>query len=358
MRKLAFLQKTDKYSGAENVVITIMRLLPREEYECVYISPDGEIRKVVESEKLEFYAIPNSSLKSVKKAIEEVRPDIIHATDYGMSSYAAMLNMGIPIVSHLHNNVPWLKNPVYPKTLFFALALPRVSQVISVSPSIEEEFVYRNLLKNKNHVIYNVVDLERVKMLSNGAENLAKGKYEIAFLGRLTPPKKPLLFCEIIKKYKEIDNNVTAVMIGDGELRNEVEKYIEENNLKENITLAGFQKNPYQFVKNAKLLLMPSEYEGFGLAAVESLSLGKPVVCSGVGGLKNVVTPECGLICTKVADYIAEIQKLLSNNEYYIKKSESAKIRAEEFGNMQGYIQKIIEVYDKCFPMEKESDRK
>lgn len=358
MRKIAFLQKTDKYSGAENVVITIMRLLPKEEYECVYISPDGEIRKVVEAEKLEFCAMPNSSLESVKKTIEQVKPDIIHATDYGMSSYAAMLHMGIPVVSHLHNNVPWLKNPVYPKTLFFALALPRVSQVISVSPSIEEEFVYRNLLKNKNHVIYNVVDLERVKMLSNSAENLAKGKYEIAFLGRLTPQKKPLLFCKIIKKYKEIDNNVTAVMIGDGEIRNEVEKYIEENNLKENITLVGFQKNPYQFVKNAKLLLMPSEYEGFGLAAVESLSLGKPVVCSGVGGLKNVVTPECGLICTEVAAYVAEIQKLLSDKEYYIKKSESAKIRAEKFGDMQEYIRKIIEVYDKCLFGNEESDRK
>ena len=358
MRKIAFLQKTDKYSGAENVVIMIMKLLPREEYECVYISPDGEIREVVEAENLKFCAVSNSSLASVKKAIEQVKPDIIHATDYGMSSYATMLHMGIPVVSHLHNNVPWLKNPIYPKTLFFALALPRLSQVISVSPSIEDEFVYRNLLKNKNHMIYNVVDLERVKMLSNSSEFLAEEKYKIVFLGRLTPQKEPLLFCKIIKKYKEIDSSVTAVMIGDGELRNEVERYIEQNNLKENITLVGFQKNPYQFVKNAKLLLMPSGYEGFGLAAVESLSLGKPVVCSGVGGLKNVVTPECGLICTEVADYVIEIQKLLSDKEYYIQKSENAKIRAEKFGDMQEYIQKIMKVYDKCLLGKKESDRR
>lgn len=354
MRKIAFIQKTDKYSGAENVVITIMRLLPREEYRCVYVSPDGEIRKVVEAEGLEFCAMPDSSLKSVKRAIEQVKPDIIHATDYGMSSYAAMLRMGIPVVSHLHNNVPWLKKPIYPKTLFFAMALPRISQVISVSQSIEDEFVYRNLLKNKNHVIYNVVDLERVKILSDSSKLLAKRKYEIAFLGRLTSQKNPLLFCEIIKKYKEIDNKVTAVMIGDGELRDEVEKYIEENNLKENIALIGFQKNPYQVVNNVKLLLMPSEYEGFGLAAVESLSLGKPVVCSGEGGLKYVITSECGLICPEIADYVTEIQKLLSDENYYNQKSESAKARAEKFGNMQEYIKKIIEVYNKC--LEKRSD--
>lgn len=348
MRKIAFLQKTDKYSGAENVVITIMKLLPKEEYECVYVSPDGEIRDVVENENLEFWAMPNSSLTSVKKAIEQVKPDIIHATDYGMSSYAAILHMGIPVVSHLHNNVPWLKNPLYPKTLFYAMALPGISQVISVSPSIEDEFVYRRLLKNKNHIIYNVVDLERVKTLSNSLEYLKNEIFDIAFLGRLTPQKNPLLFCEVIKKYKEIDNEITAVMIGDGELRSEVEKYIEDNNLHENIKMMGFEKNPYQFVKSAKLLLMPSEYEGFGLAAVESLSLGKPVVCSGVGGLKEIVSPECGLICNDVTDYIGEIQRLLTDRKYYEKKSENARIRAEKFGNMRGYIQRIIKVYDAC----------
>lgn len=192
------------------------------------------------------------------------------------------------------------------------------------------------------------MDLERVKTLSDSSELLAERKYEIAFLGRLTLQKKPLLFCEIINKYKEINQNVTAVMIGDGELRSEVEKYIEENNLDDNITLMGFQKNPYQFLKNTKLLLMPSEYEGFGLAAVESLSLGKPVVCSGAGGLKNVVTPECGLICSDINDYIGEIQKLLTSREYYDQKSKNAKIRASQFGNMEDYIQRIIDVYDKC----------
>lgn len=348
MRRIAFLQKTDKYSGAENIVITIMKLLPKEKYDCIYVSLDGGIREVVEAEGLKFYAMPNAHMKSVKAAIEHVKPDIIHATDYGMSSYAAMLHTGIPVVAHLHNNVPWLQNPLDPKNLFFALALPLISQVISVSPSIEDEFVYRNLLKNKNHVIYNVVDLERVKTLSDSSELLAERKYEIAFLGRLTLQKKPLLFCEIINKYKEINQNVTAVMIGDGELRSEAEKYIEENNLDDNITLMGFQKNPYQFLKNTKLLLMPSEYEGFGLAAVESLSLGKPVVCSGAGGLKNVVTPECGLICSDINDYIGEIQKLLTSREYYDQKSKNAKIRASQFGNMEDYIQRIIDVYDKC----------
>lgn len=348
MRKIVFLQKTNKYSGAENVVITIMKLLPKDEYECIYVSPDGEIRDVVESEELNFYAMPNASLKSVKAMLQKIKPDIIHATDYGMSSYAAIINMGIPVVSHLHNNVPWLQNPVYPKTIFFAMTLPRISQVISVSPSIEEEFVYGRLLKRKNHVIYNVVNIDRVKMLANEPALQSIKKCDIAYLGRLTPEKDPFLFCDIIKKYKEIDKDVTAIMIGDGKLRCEVEKYIEENDLSQNITLVGFQKNPYQFIKDTKLLLMPSRYEGFGLAAVECLSLGKPVVCSGMGGLKNIITSDCGAICKDISAYVVEIKKLLTDHSYYDQKATNSKIKAQEFGNMKAYINKIIKVYDEC----------
>lgn len=348
MRRIAFLQKTNKYSGAENIVITIMKLLPKDEYECVYVSPDGEIRTVVVEEGLKFYAIPNTSLKSIKLAIQEIKPDIIHATDYGMSSYAGLLNMKIPVVSHLHNNVPWLRNPLHPKTLFFAFTLPNIDQVISVSPSIQEEFVYRKRIRAKNHVIYNVVNLDRVKDFSEETNPPCNDVYDIVYLGRLSPPKKPLFFCDVIKRYKKIDENVTAIMLGDGKLWDEVEKYIESSGLSKNIVMVGFQKNPYQFVKNAKLLLMPSGYEGFGLAAVECLSLGLPVVCSGVGGLRNIITSDCGAICNDISTYVDEIQKLLTNSAYYEYKSINARKRAQEFGNLKNYIDQIIKVYDEC----------
>lgn len=347
MKKVAFLQKTNKYSGAENVVITIMNLLPKDQYECIYVSPDGEIREYVENEGLQFYALPKVSLKSIAKAIKKIKPDIIHATDYGMSSYAAILNLEIPIVAHLHNNVPWLKNPIYPKTLFFAKALSNIDQVISVSSSIADEFVYKKRLENKNHVIFNIVDLNRIKKLSEESDVKSQLKFDIAFLGRLTIQKNPFLFCDIIKEYKRINQYVSAVMIGDGELKPKIQQYIEKNNLKQNITLAGFQKNPYKIVANTKLLLMPSKYEGFGLAAVECLSLGKPVVSSGVGGLKDIITPACGAICENKIDYITEIKKLLQDENYYNKKSVEAKKEAKKFGDMNDYICKILKVYKK-----------
>lgn len=344
MKKIVFLQKTNSYAGAENIVITIMKLLTNSGYECIYMSPDGKIREFVENEKLQFYPIKNASLMTIKNAINDVEPDIVHATDFGMSSYAGFLNLKMPVVAHLHNNVPWIKNPLHPKSIFFALALPKIKEVISVSPSIEEEYVYRKLLKGKNHVIYNVVDIERIRKLSSEQTNGNK-KYDVGFLGRLTPQKKPLLFCEIIKDYKKQNKNIKAVIVGDGELKKDIEEYIWINNLEENIELLGFKNNPYKYIKNAKVLLMPSGYEGYGLAAVESLSLGLPVVCSGVGGLKNIVNDDCGKICHNKNEYINEMHELLNNNEYYLNKSKNAIDRSNKFGNLEEYKNKIIDVY-------------
>ena len=52
---------------------------------------------------------------------------------------------------------------------------------------------------------------------------------------------------------------------------------------------------------------MPSLWEGFGLAAVEALTLGLPVVCSGAGGLCDIVNDSCGKICKTLDEYVSEL---------------------------------------------------
>lgn len=344
MRRIAFLQKTNIFSGAENVVITIMNFIPKDQYECVYVSPEGDIREYVEMAGLKFYPMTDSSMKSILIAMGEIQPDIIHATDYGMSSYAARLKMEIPVVAHLHNNAPWLKNPWHPKNIIFTRAIPQVSAIISVSDAVEEDYIHRNKIKKKNHVIHNTVDLKRIYSMSE--EKNTEKSQDIVFFGRQSPPKNPHRFCDIVREYKKQNPDVSACMIGGGELLEKIRKYVDVNGLSENIKLYGFQKNPYKLVKGGKILVMPSNYEGFGLAAVECMALGKPVVCSGAGGLKEIVDEQCGAICNTNQEYLDEIEKLLHDREYYGRKSENAKKKAKQFGDMEAYIKKITAVYD------------
>lgn len=338
--KILHLFKSTKFSGAEIVGLTIMRL--SSEHETIYASPDGPIRQVVEARGQKFYPLKGTDVKSIRSAIKQLHPDLIHAHDFTMASSAAWAAGGIPVVAHLHNNPPWLQK-VHPKSVVFALALPQIPCVICVSESVEKEYIFRRLMHGKNTVIGNVVDIENVKALA--AEPCDCGKVNLTFLGRLTSPKKPIFFCEIVKKVKESIPDITARMIGSGELEEQTKEYIWNNDLQDTIEMVGFQKNPYPYLKNSQLMVMPSGWEGFGLAAVEGLTLGKPVICSGVGGLKDIVDESCGAICTTVDEYAEEIEKLLIHKNERIKKQKNAITRSKQYADLERYYSKIEQVY-------------
>ncbi|WP_270913667.1 glycosyltransferase [Allofournierella sp. CML151] len=338
--RILHLLKSDKFSGAENVVLTIMNLFLEEE--MIYASPDGPIRKVVEEAGHRFYALESSKMGSVKKAITELKPDVIHAHDFNMATNAAWAAGKTPVIAHLHNNPPWL-GKIHPKSMMFALALPRIQQVISVSESVQKEYLFGWLMNGKNTVLGNFVDVERVRRMAQ--EPCTCGDVDLVFLGRLSAPKRPLLFCEIVKQVKEKIPGVTARMIGDGELAGEVRSYLSENDLQDTIELVGFQSNPYTYLKCGKIMVMPSAWEGFGLAAVEALSLGLPVLCSGVGGLKNIVNESCGGICSEKSQYEESIFKLLNGEVDWDQIKKNCCVRANVFSDKQSYKEILKKVY-------------
>ena len=141
---------------------------------------------------------------------------------------------------------------------------------------------------------------------------------------------------------------VKAVMIGDGELREIVEEKIQELGLEEIINLKGFLENPYEILQKCKVLCMPSRWEGFGLAAVEALALGVPVVATEVGGLPGIIDESCGKLCDSKETFVEEIGSLLSDSELYRKKISGANKRAEELDNIDQYISDMINVYKNC----------
>lgn len=338
--RVLHLLKSNKYSGAENVVLTIMDACP--DIEMIYASMDGPIRKVVEDRGHRFYPLEETSVRMIKKAVGELQPDIIHAHDFTMASTATWAAGDIPVIAHLHNNPPWLKK-IGVKSIVFALALPKIRQVISVSKAVEDEYVFRGLMRNKNTVIGNVVDTKSVQQKAR--ESCDCKPVDMVFLGRMTPQKSPILFCQIVESVKKSLPETTARMIGDGELMPQIKEYIHNHKLDDTIELVGFQSNPYPYLNAGKVMVMPSAWEGFGLVAIEAMCLGKPVICSGVGGLADIVDSCCGAKCKEKYTYVNEITAILNDDIKYDMKAKAACEKAQKYCDLQAYKNAVMKVY-------------
>ena len=90
---------------------------------------------------------------------------------------------------------------------------------------------------------------------------------------------------------------------------------------------------------------MPSIFEGFGLVALEAMTLGKPVVCSGVGGLTDIVNDSCGYICNDINSYGDSISELLRDASIYSSKSDGAIRQAKAFDNSDAYCEQLYGIY-------------
>lgn len=342
--KVLHILNTGKYSGAENVVITLIHALEGK-VECAYVSPDGPIRDILKEEKIKYFSIstPRTNARELKKIIHQYKPDIIHTHDYNAGIQACLTGTKLPIISHLHNNTPWLRT-VCPKSLAYFISCANYKKILTVSNSVMDEFVFGNLVKKKSKVVGNPINLLEIRKKAEQTEILQETS-DVIFLGRLSEEKRPLFFLEIIADIVKRMPNLRAVMVGAGKLYDEVEIRIKEFGLEDNVKLYGFQKNPYGLLKASKVMCMPSEWEGFGLAAVESLAFGKPVIASPVGGLKTIVNNQCGRLCEEKEEYIEELEKLLSDELYYNTKVSEAKKRVVEYDNIRNYSEQVMEIY-------------
>lgn len=340
MLKVMHVLNSRQYSGAENVAITIINSM-RDQIDSVYVSPTGPIKDYLDENNIQYFPVNKLSRSELIRVIRAINPDIIHAHDFTAGIMAVMTGTEIPIINHLHNNSPWIKHYNL-RSFVYALSCFRYKKILTVSDPVMNEYVFGKFFKKKTEIIGNPIDLERIRRLAGNQQK----RYDIAFLGRLTLQKNPYLFLDIIADLKQYKPDISAVMIGDGELRVEVNKKIKELELKDNVEMVGFQKNPYVFLNQARILLMPSSWEGFGLAAVEALALGLPVICSGVGGLSNIVNKECGAICYKISDYSNAIHEILGNNELIRAISCKAIRRANDLDNLKFYKRRILKIYN------------
>lgn len=161
----------------------------------------------------------------------------------------------------------------YIKKLFLYSKLNN-KNLITVSEGIKKEILKANFIKPKNiKKIYNPLNFEEIKDNSALQNNNIPSTPYLIHIGRVVRQKRhDILF----KSLKLMKNNLKLVLLCKNITK--AKKLALKYGVIDKIIFLGYQKNPYPWIKNAKLLILSSDFEGFGLVILEALSLNTQVV--------------------------------------------------------------------------------
>lgn len=163
----------------------------------------------------------------------------------------------------------------YPKMNFFRyilwkIALKKICYIISPTQKTSEYIYNLNIIKkDKIFTIYDpIIKYKEIKELLN--QKVKFNNYYIA-VGRLTKQKNFFLLLKVFKDlYKNNLIKEKLLIIGEGELRTEIIKFINLNNLNNKVILLGYKKNVFKYLFNAKAFLLTSLWEDPGFALIEA----------------------------------------------------------------------------------------
>lgn len=334
MKKILFLSPTLNIGGGEKVLTTIMNNLSREKYKVTValIKGEGELLKQLKPDinviDLKAERVIYSPLKLLK-LIKKEDPDIIFSGAGHLSCILGVLKplikKNIKLIGRQRGTIkgrtkrnPQLKIKVL--NVFYKTFLKNMDCIILQSEFMKKNFLeLLNFSEKKLKVINNPVDFDDIeKKISSSNESLFQDKkVNILTVGRLTKVKQQAKMIDLIKilDHKKYHLN----LVGEGELKKNLQTYAEEIGVENQITFWGFQNNPYKFMKEADLFILTSKVEAFPNVILEAGACGLYTLafqCE--GGIKEVIKPKVNgeLIQNEDLNKMAEkIQNLILNKE-------------------------------------------
>lgn len=182
-------------------------------------------------------------------------------------------------------------------------------------------------------VVYNPIDAEKIRNLSEEFHVHQSSSFKIAVCGRLTAQKKLDRVIRLAKRINEEALPIKILLIGDGELREELEVRIEELGVAGVVEFLGFQHNPFPYVKAADMLLSTSGFEGFSLVICEAMALGVPVVATKTAGPMEILdNDKYGLLCDHDDESIYQaVKRMYEDAELRRHYSKAGKERVKDF---------------------------
>ena len=257
---------------------------------------------------------------------------------YGMLPYLKAKHQNIPIIDYVHMEEWYNRNGGYSRdssgvasVLDKTLVCNENSRKILIDHFGRDEKEVETVYIGVDEKKFDPSKYDRDKLKEK--YNLPKDKYIMSFICRISEQKRPMLLLEVIKKLKETRDDFVVLIIGDGNLLNKMKSTAKKYNLLNNMIFMGRTNKTDEIYDVSDLTINCSIKEGLALTAYESLAMGVPVVSSDVGGQKELIDENTGVIVPcmqeeedifdfnysekEVQNYVDAINKILANLKKY-----------------------------------------
>jgi N-acetyl-alpha-D-glucosaminyl L-malate synthase BshA len=314
------------------VVVLDYPLFDYSPYELILTS---KLVSVVREQKLDIlhvhYAIPHASAAYMARKILEAE------------------GVKLPIVCTLHGTDITLLGRDASFEPVITFAINESDAVTAVSDSLKADTYAHFDIKRHVEVIPNFINLDRYKSLvryANRAQYAPEGMPLIIHVSNFRKVKRVQ---DVVKVFRGIRSQMPAklLLVGDGPERYNIEQMCRQSGCCEDINFLGKSNQVEEILANADLFILPSETESFGLAALEAMAAGVPVISSNSGGLPEVNVHGFSGFLSAVGDtddMITNALVILKNEESLKQFSEQAKIQAKKFG-----LEEIIPQYEALY---------
>ncbi len=279
--KLLFYINTISHGGAERVMVNLSDEFSKKGYETVFVTSFPEkweyslnpLTKRINLSDGRISGFINRNVKMVKalkRVIKDEKPDIVISFMAEPNYRAILATRGLKVKTMISiRNDP---NREYSSKLHRILAKHLYKKADGVVFQTDEaKRWFPKKIQNKSRIIMNQID---DRFFSTKYDGERRG---IVTTGRLTAQKNHRMLIDAFVKIKDkVDDDL--IIYGEGELREELEKYVESVGLGGRVRLPGATKDVPEAIKSAKLYVLSSDYEGMPNALIEAMALGLPVV--------------------------------------------------------------------------------
>jgi len=249
----------------------------------------------------------------------------------------------VGIIVSLRNN-PERKNKV--AKLLIKLLYRKADKVIVNSKSIEKKLNEKFNIKNTT-TIYNPIDFKEIDKLKKEKIDekylkLFKNSFVFITIGRLTVQKNQKLLIQEFAKVNKKIQNTKLLIIGEGELKNNLKNQIKELNLENNIFLLGRQINVFPFLIKSDCFVFSSLWEGMPNTVLEAAYCNLPVISTDCEtGPREILAPKLNISENIRYPYIGDFGVLVKNN-FYEEMMRAIEVKGKNNNNLDMFSLNLI----------------